>query len=63
MYEDLRAAVEVLRDYCTEREYCIDCPLNHVICHNGSINPISYSLSRFDRNVQEMKGEQDESVV
>lgn len=62
MYEDLRAAVEVLKNYCTEREYCTGCPLNHVVCHNGSINPIGYPLPRFDRNVKELK-EHDKTVI
>lgn len=29
--------------------------LNHVICHNGSINPIGYPLPRFDQNVKELE--------
>ena len=57
MYEDLRAAVELLKEYCVNHE-CIGCPLHRVICHTGNvINPCSYSLPRFDLNVEEIESD------
>lgn len=58
MYEDLRNAVEVLKNYCTDREFCRDCPLHRVTCHAGYINPNAYSLLRFDLNVKELESEE-----
>lgn len=54
MYNDLRNAVKILKDYCTEREFCRDCPLYRVTCYAGYINPNAYSLLRFDLNVKEI---------
>jgi len=57
MYEDLRAAVELLKEYCINHE-CVGCPLFRVICHgNNMINPCSYSLPRFDLNVKEIESD------
>lgn len=59
MYEDLRAAVELLKEYCVDHR-CCECPLCHVICHvNNAINPCSYSLPRFDLNVEELESGAD----
>ena len=56
MYEDLRAAVELLKEYCINHE-CVGCPLHRVICHIGLNNPCSYSLPRFEMNVKEIESE------
>lgn len=56
MYDDLRNAVALLKDYCNSH-YCRDCPLNYVVCDDGigATSPCGYSLDIFDRNVKEIE--------
>lgn len=54
MYEDLRNAVEVLKEYCISHP-CIDCPLKMAACNLAVDAPIAYSLERFDENVKELE--------
>ena len=57
MYEDLRAAVALIKDYCNSH-YCRDCPLNHVVCSVISVaSPCGYSLDIFDRNIKKLENE------
>lgn len=58
MYEDLRNAVKLLKEYCINHE-CIGCPLLRVLCGTPAYGPSAYSLEQFDENVKEL--EDDES--
>lgn len=63
MYNDLRNAVALLKDYCNSH-YCRDCPLNHVVCYGISApTPCGYSLDIFDRNVKEIEKEKMRTAV
>lgn len=53
MYEDLRNAVELLKNYCADRDDCVGCPLDYAICGNN-VTPAFYSLLRFDNNVKKI---------
>ena len=57
MYNKLRAAIELLKDYCINT-LCSECPLNHVLCCTFCSSPSGYSLERFDENVQELESEE-----
>lgn len=54
MYEDLRNAVKLLKEYCSNHE-CVGCPLNHVSCYASCVIPAGYSLDKFDKNVKELE--------
>lgn len=54
MYEDLRNAVKLLKEYCINHE-CVGCPLNHVSCYASCVTPAGYSLDKFDKNVKELE--------
>lgn len=56
MYEDLRNAIKLLKEYCTSHR-CSDCPLKRAVCDRAINAPICYSLERFDDNVEEIEGE------
>lgn len=58
MYEDLRNAIKLLKEYCKTHR-CSNCPLYHAVCHKAAATPLGYSLERFDLNVKEL--EDDES--
>lgn len=53
MYEDIRNAIEVLKDYCISH-LCSDCPMNRAVCRTAIYAPIAYSLECFDENVKEL---------
>ncbi len=56
MFEDLRNAVEVLKEYCSHHNvWCIDCPLYRAVCYITTGSPAAYSLERFDENVKELE--------
>lgn len=55
MYEDLRNAVKLLKEYCIDHE-CIGCPLNRVVCQRQF--PCGYPLERFDENVKDLESEE-----
>lgn len=54
MYEDLRNAIKLLKEYCKSRR-CSDCLLYHAACNKAT--PLSYSLERFDENVKELESD------
>ncbi len=55
MYEDLRKAVKLLKEYCKSHK-CYNCPLYHAACNTAT--PLGYSLKRFDENVKELENDE-----
>lgn len=57
MYEDIRNAVKLLKEYCINHK-CERCLLDLVVCHDDYPFPYEYSLSRFDKNVKKLEDEE-----